>query len=123
MIFVYLSALKYSRLNSSDQGWQSVGSIRFPDTVPTEISRSRSCSDLEIHSKRRIRIVSSVYLLKYRSYHSVLQVLPGKSRSDCRLWSGFPTFNVKWDQAQNDRRAIISHFTSRATNTAGHCIK
>src|SRR5579859_867373 len=31
------------------QDWQSVGSIRFPDPIPTEISGIRSCSDPEIN--------------------------------------------------------------------------
>src|SRR5438876_1455846 len=61
-----------------NQGWQSVGSIRFPDPGPTEISRTWSCSDLDIHFNGRIRIESSLQLLKYRSYCSVLYVYPEK---------------------------------------------
>src|SRR5438552_122317 len=65
-------------LIASSQGWQSVGSIRFPDPGPTEISRTWSCSDLDIHFNGRIRIESSLQLLKYRSYCSVLYVYPEK---------------------------------------------
>src|SRR5437667_2395175 len=64
--------------SSNDQGWQSVGSIRFPDPRPTEISRTWSCSDLDIHFNGLIRIESSLQLLKYRSYSSVLYVYPEK---------------------------------------------
>jgi hypothetical protein len=35
--------------NAGVQGWQSVGSIRFPDPILTEISGIRSCSDPEIN--------------------------------------------------------------------------
>src|SRR5437773_12422029 len=45
---------------------------------PTEISRTWSCSDLDIHFNGRIRIESSLQLLKYRSYCSVLYVYPEK---------------------------------------------
>ncbi len=66
------------RSDDQFQGWQSVGSIRFPDPGPTEISRTWSCSDLDIHFNGRIRIESSLQLLKYRSYCSVLYVYPEK---------------------------------------------
>src|SRR5271155_3738137 len=63
-------------------GWQPVGSIRFPDTGPTEISCSRSCSDLEIYSKigfvsgsfRGLSIVGRTVLnLKFTGIQSVDQ--------------------------------------------------
>jgi hypothetical protein len=98
--------------NQPTQGWQSVGSIRFPDPIPTEISGIGSSSDPKIYSNSQIRIGSSPQLFKSRSDRSPLQVLPGKSRSECMVRSGCPTFNVKWDQPLNDLRRIISHFTS-----------
>src|SRR5579859_7919040 len=60
------------------QGWQSVGSIRFPDLIPTEISGIGSCSDPEINFYSQIG--SGSFL--------VVQII-GRDRSKLKVYPEF----------------------------------
>src|SRR5579859_6949192 len=65
-----------SSSSKPEQGWQLVGSIRFPDPIPTVISGIGSCSDPEINFYSRIRSGSFLVVQIISWDRSKLKVYP-----------------------------------------------